>query len=93
MHYSAATKAIHESISLLSDHFSSYVAILVAGDAQSVSALADLAKQAQVFNLQNWLHSAEASSGSSTSLCSPLAVIFCCQAFYSLVPELSICDA
>ena len=34
-----------------------------AGDAQSVSALADLAKQAQVFNLQNWLHSAEASSG------------------------------
>lgn len=28
-----------------------------------MSALADLAKQAQVFNLQNWLHSAEALSG------------------------------
>lgn len=37
--------------------------LCVAGDAQSVSALADLAKQAQVFNLQNWLHTAEASSG------------------------------
>jgi hypothetical protein len=33
------------------------------GDTQSVTALADLAKQAQVFNLQNWLHSAEASPG------------------------------
>ena len=33
------------------------------GDQQSVSALADLAKQAQVFNLQNWLHSGEVSSG------------------------------
>ena len=35
----------------------------VVGDQQSVSALADLAKQAQVFNLQNWLHSGEVSSG------------------------------
>ena len=29
----------------------------VAGDKQSVSTLADLAKHAQIFNLQNWLHS------------------------------------
>lgn len=46
--------------------FLNFFSILVAGDAQSVSALADLAKQAQVFNLQNWLHSAEAKSGSLT---------------------------
>ena len=36
---------------------------MLVGDAQSVSALEDLAKQAQVFNLQNWLHYAEASPG------------------------------
>lgn len=29
----------------------------MAGDSQSVTALADLAKHAQIFNLQNWLHS------------------------------------
>ena len=29
----------------------------MAGDKQSVSTLADLAKHAQIFNLQNWLHS------------------------------------
>lgn len=46
---------------LVSSHLI-YNTIRTIGDAQSVSALADLAKQAQVFNLQNWLHSAEASS-------------------------------
>jgi hypothetical protein len=46
---------------LVSSHLI-YNTLRTIGDAQSVSALADLAKQAQVFNLQNWLHSAEASS-------------------------------
>lgn len=46
---------------LMSSHLI-YNTLRTIGDAQSVSALADLAKQAQVFNLQNWLHSAEAKS-------------------------------
>lgn len=46
---------------LVSSHLI-YNTLRTIGDAQSVSALADLAKEAQVFNLQNWLHSAEASS-------------------------------
>lgn len=40
---------------LLSSHLV-YNTLRTLGDTQSVSALADLAKQAQVFNLQNWLH-------------------------------------
>eukprot|EP00249_Psilotum_nudum_P019648 c27358_g1_i1 orf=30-3086(+) len=43
---------------LLSSHLV-YNTIRTLGDAQSVSALADLAKQAQVFNLQNWLHTGD----------------------------------
>ncbi|KAG6544110.1 hypothetical protein Mapa_014422 [Marchantia paleacea] len=39
-----------------------YNTLRTLGDAQSVSALADLAKQAQVFNLQNWLHTGDAIS-------------------------------
>ncbi|CAI5943982.1 unnamed protein product, partial [Closterium sp. NIES-65] len=41
---------------LLSSHLI-YNTLRTLGDAQSVAALADLAKQAHVFNLQNWLHS------------------------------------
>ncbi|KAH9563758.1 hypothetical protein CY35_05G143000 [Sphagnum magellanicum] len=47
---------------LVSSHLI-YNTLRTIGDTQSVTALADLAKQAQVFNLQNWLHSAEASPG------------------------------
>lgn len=43
---------------LLSSHLV-YNTLRTLGDTQSVSALADLAKQAQVFNLQNWLHSGD----------------------------------
>ncbi|MCO5548352.1 hypothetical protein L7F22_001809 [Adiantum nelumboides] len=46
---------------LLSSHLV-YNTLRTLGDTQSVSALADLAKQAQVFNLQNWLHSGEMAS-------------------------------
>eukprot|EP00897_Mesotaenium_endlicherianum_P005132 jgi/Mesen1/4647/ME000241S03688 len=44
---------------LLSSHLV-YNTLRTLGDAQSVAALAELARQAQVFNLQNWLHSAAA---------------------------------
>eukprot|EP00850_Spirogloea_muscicola_P023942 SM000410S15567 [mRNA] locus=s410:12113:15982:+ [translate_table: standard] len=43
---------------LLSSHLI-YNNLRTLGDAQSVAALADLAKQAQVFNLHNWLHSSQ----------------------------------
>ncbi|KAI5061796.1 hypothetical protein GOP47_0022335 [Adiantum capillus-veneris] len=46
---------------LLSSHLV-YNTLRTLGDTQSVSALADLAKQAQVFNLQNWLHSGDIAS-------------------------------
>ncbi|KAH7283299.1 hypothetical protein KP509_35G070400 [Ceratopteris richardii] len=46
---------------LLSSHLV-YNTLRTLGDTQSVTALADLAKQAQVFNLQNWLHSGEMTS-------------------------------
>eukprot|EP00250_Pteridium_aquilinum_P028054 c36517_g1_i1 orf=1-729(-) len=46
---------------LLSSHLV-YNTLRTLGDTQSVSALADLAKQAQVFNLQNWLHSGDMAS-------------------------------
>lgn len=46
---------------LLSSHLI-YNTLRTLGDTQSVSALADLAKQAQVFNLQNWLHSGDMAS-------------------------------
>ncbi|CAM6114295.1 unnamed protein product [Calypogeia fissa] len=44
---------------LLSSHLV-YNTLRTLGDAQSVSSLADLAKQAQVFNMQNWLHTGDA---------------------------------
>ncbi|KAL2633978.1 hypothetical protein R1flu_005457 [Riccia fluitans] len=44
-----------------------YNTLRTLGDAQSVAALADLSKQAQVFNLQNWLHSGDAIYDHSTA--------------------------
>ncbi|KAJ7542416.1 hypothetical protein O6H91_10G105500 [Diphasiastrum complanatum] len=52
---------------LLSSHLV-YNTLRTLGDAQSVGALADLSKQAQVFNMQNWLHSAEGSYDTQSSL-------------------------
>lgn len=52
---------------LLSSHLI-YNTLRTLGDTQSVSALANLAKQAQVFNLQNWLHSGDMASGQPSLL-------------------------
>ncbi|KAL3683385.1 hypothetical protein R1sor_001407 [Riccia sorocarpa] len=43
-----------------------YNTLRTLGDAQSVAALADLSKRAQVFNLQNWLHTGDAVSDHSS---------------------------
>lgn len=52
---------------LLSSHLV-YNTLRMLGDAQSVSSLAVLSKQAQIFNLQNWLHSAEFEEEHSPSI-------------------------
>ncbi|XP_002975882.2 guanylate-binding protein 1 [Selaginella moellendorffii] len=52
---------------LISSHLV-YNTLRTIGDAQSVSSLADLSKQAQVFNLQNWLHTAHATAETTSSI-------------------------
>lgn len=52
---------------LLSSHLV-YNTLRMLGDAQSVSSLAVLSKQAQIFNLQNWLHSADFEEERSPSI-------------------------
>ncbi|GLJ04736.1 hypothetical protein SUGI_0002260 [Cryptomeria japonica] len=52
---------------LLSSHLV-YNTLRTLGDAQSVSSLADLSKQAQIFNLHNWLHTAGSEDETTPSI-------------------------
>ena len=54
------------------------------GDAQSVSSLAVLSKQAQIFNLQNWLHSAEFEGYIQLSILNGLILVALCSPFARL---------